>query len=103
MTVTREPEWDDYERDKMLALGLYEAAICECGYHESVADQNPSLEFEFRVCPICKDLAKGLRKIDAADDAAKKALGPKPDPEAYLPDDGRHLRLIPKAPDQEDR
>lgn len=103
MTVTREPEWDDYERDKMLALGLHEAGICECGFHESIADEDPDLELDIRVCPVCKELAPIMRKHDDADAKARRAQGQKPDPEAPLPSDGRHVRLRPKVSDQEAR
>lgn len=95
--MTREIEWDDYEREKMLGLAQFEAKVCECGFHESVADEDPDLELAVRVCPVCSGLARHMRKMAAADDAARKALGAKPDPEARHPGDGRHVRLRPKA------
>jgi len=98
MVVTREPEWDDLERDKMLALDEYELGICECGFHRSVADEDPDLEITVRHCPVCAGLAQRHRQIQAEDEKAVKALGESPAPEAERPDDGRLLGLRPKLP-----
>lgn len=98
--MVREPEWDDAERAKMLALVEYEASVCECGFPESVADEDPDLELTFRVCPVCADLAKATRIQQAADAKAVEALGNTPPPEAPLPDDGRRVGLRAKRPPQ---
>lgn len=82
----------------MLALVEYEAGICECGFHESVADLDPDLELDPRICPVCKGIAQMSRVMDAQDDEVDKALGENPSPDAPRASDGRHLRLIPARP-----
>lgn len=94
--VTREPEWDDVERRKMLALVEYESTICKCGYPEQIADEDPDLEMQFRVCPVCAGVAKALRMKHTEDREETKRLGEEPPPDADLPDDGRYPRLVPK-------
>ena len=100
--VTREPEWDDVERAKMLALATYEATLCACGLPESVADEDPDLEMVERVCPVCAGLAKNYRIIHAEDAKAIEGLGKSPAPDATRPEDGRRFTFRPKpseAPD----
>jgi len=47
--TTTEPEWDDAERDWMLALAEYEATLCpRCGRPIEVCT-NPANEMRFRV------------------------------------------------------
>lgn len=84
----------------MLALTEYENQLCECGLHESVADEDPDLEFVFRKCPVCASRDKQLRVLKARDDAeVREVYGEKaPPPEAELPDDGRHIGLRRKLP-----
>lgn len=82
----------------MLALADYEAHVCDCGFHESEADQDPDLALEFRVCPVCSGMAKSLRMIAAADETAVRELGDKPPPEAQRPEDGRYPLLRRKIP-----
>lgn len=96
--VTRESEWDDSERDKMQGLAEYESEICACGFHRSVADQDPDMEITRRRCPLCAGLAQSMRQIAAADEKAVAALGKDPAPEAERPDDGRIFGLRPKVP-----
>lgn len=92
--VTREPEWDDMERAKVQALADYEAGMCDCGLHRSVADTDPDMEMAERICPSCAALAKNRRIIAAADEKATKAVtGKALPPEETLPTDGRHLSL----------
>lgn len=79
----------------MAALVEYEAHICECGLHESVADEDPDLEMPARFCPVCAGIAKNMRIVSAQDEKTVKALGKEPDPAADRPDDGRHFRLRP--------
>jgi hypothetical protein len=91
--VTRDPEWDDVEREKMQALEDYEADVCECGLHKSVADQDPDLEFVYRKCPTCAGIAQQMRAQEAIDEEKVKNLGEHPAPEADRPTDGRHVAL----------
>lgn len=95
--VTRESEWDDLEREKMLALEQYESEICSCGFHVSVADRDPHLETTVRKCPVCAGLAVNARVIAAEDKKQIEALGKSPDPLTPRPDDGRHFGLRAKV------
>lgn len=98
--MTRETEWSDYERDKMLALALYESEICDCGLHKSIADTDPDLETVVRICPVCSNLARNGRIIADRDATQlKKRHGEKIPAEAPRPDDGRYLTLGAKSPD----
>lgn len=90
-----ESEWDDNERAKMEGLALYEAQICDCGFHESTADEDPDTELDYRVCPICAGIAQSMRIQNEADNKVK---GEKPDPKRPWPEDGRHVRLKRKPP-----
>jgi len=96
--VTREPEWDDVERAKMLDLADYEATLCGCGLPESVADEDPDLEMVERKCPVCAGLAVNYRIIHAADKEAARSLGREPAPDAPRPEDGRRFKVRPKPP-----
>lgn len=94
--VTREVEWDDWERQKMLDLADHEAHLCECGFPESIADQDPDLEITHRVCPVCAGLAQAGRIQAEADKREVSALGAAPPPAARLPSDGRKVGLRSK-------
>lgn len=94
--VVRESEWDDLERDKMLALTQYEAGICDCGLHESVADRDPEIELVTRRCPICAGLAQQMRVMHDKDHRAEERL--KDQPGAVRPADGRKVRMREKPP-----
>lgn len=92
--VHREPEWSDFERDKMLALAEYEAGICGCGMHKSIADTDPEMEMAERICPVCANLAKNGRIINDRDTTAlKQVYGNEVPADAERPDDGRYLSL----------
>ena len=82
----------------MQGLAQYESEICECGLHVSVADEDPDLEMTLRRCPVCADLAKNWRQINARDAEEIEALGKTPAPDALLPTDGRFIGLRPKVP-----
>lgn len=101
--VTREAEWDDEQRERMLALGIYEAQVCECGFHASLAN-NPAnfFTFETKVCPVCAGVAKfGRRQSDADEKEVKARHGEDdPPPNATLPDDGRRMFVRQMSPDE---
>ncbi|MDF1603401.1 hypothetical protein [Nocardioides sp. YIM 152315] len=84
------------QRRRMLALARYRADVCSgCGFHSSIADEDPLFKIEDRRCPICADTAPAMRARNKAEgDAAAKAA-----PEAHLPSDGRtsYLRLLTPA------
>ncbi|MFS3128672.1 hypothetical protein ACLM5J_09730 [Nocardioides sp. Bht2] len=93
--VTREAEWTDAERSKMLALAQFDREVCDCGLHRSIADADPHLEMQERVCPVCAASAKNYRLIEDRDEKAMKAHGDKPAPGITRPGDGRRLYLRP--------
>lgn len=97
--VTREAEWDDVERDKMLALAYYEAGICDCGQHRSLArDKTQVFQLEVEKCPLCAELEAQGRVRQKADEAVKKRL--KDFPERARPEDGRKLYVRHLTPDE---
>ena len=75
----------------MQALVDYEAHLCACGLPESVADEDPDLELQYRVCPVCAGLAKAGRLQHEQDAEALRLLGDKPPPDADRPEDGRRI------------
>lgn len=89
--VSREAEWDDMERAKMLALADYEADLCACGFPKDVADTDPDLQLKYRTCPVCAGLAQAARQQQASDEEATRSLGKEPAPGAARPADGRHF------------
>lgn len=96
--MTREAEWDAAEVAKMQAFAEYEAGICSCGLHQSVADTDPDLDMSERKCPVCAALARNERAIQHADESVKRQLGKRlEDPLTALPSDGRHFSLVPRS------
>lgn len=93
--VTRETEWDEHEIAKMQALAIYEADVCDCGFHHSVADQDPELKLTVRRCPVCAGIAQTMRQVAAQDEKTVAALGRDPAPEVPRPEDGRKFGLTP--------
>lgn len=93
--VTREPEWDDEQRNLMLALAQYKAELCDCGNHISLTD-DPSNVFQptERVCAVCAGADRYTRVQQEADE---KAIGEKPSAHTPRPSDGRrtYMRLLP--------
>lgn len=52
----------------MLALAEYESGICDgCGFHSSVADEDPYFTLEEKVCPVCAQTAAEIRARDKAE------------------------------------
>lgn len=90
--VTPEQEWDDYEREKLIALELYEAGVCDCGFHESIA-RDHRLWFipELETCPLCAELAQWERGVEDKD--AKVAEKFKDTPTVSRPADGRKVHV----------
>lgn len=79
----------------MLALGEYEDGVCGgCGFHSSIADEDPYFALEEKVCPVCAQTQAEIR----ARDEREKELAEKGVPR--LPSDGRtrYLRLL--APEE---
>ena len=98
-----EPEWDDEERGRLLALARFEAGVCECGFHKSLTgDTSNHFTFEVEVCSVCKGASQYGRIQQESD---KQARGEKPDPKAPDPADGRrtHIRMMSAAEVEERR
>lgn len=97
--VTREAEWSDVERGKMLDLAEYEAGIHVdgCGYHSTVAnDRGNYFTVESETCPLCAQLARKQRIQQAAETEAEK----KAQPSTPRPGDGRRTYLRPLTPEE---
>ncbi len=76
VTVTRESEWDDYERDKMLGLEIYEADLCSgCGVHKSrmVAGEH-FYTYAAESCVVCAGADMFHRTLQAADHEFEKRI-----------------------------
>lgn len=96
VTATREPEWDDAERDQMLALQAYERGVCECGFHESQIDPAKLfVTFEDRVCPVCAGADVHARVKLANDGDTSKAS-----PKEPRPADGRRTYIRRLSPEE---
>lgn len=92
--VTRETEWDDLERDRMLALTIYERGICRCGFHESLtSDPENHFTFDTVTCPVCRASDQFGRVQHAQDQRAAEQRGPKAPPGQPRPEDGRRTML----------
>lgn len=97
--VTREPEWDNLEADKMLGLAEYEAGVCSCGFHHSQRDPEKHFyTWDSETCPMCAAAAKRSRDDEAADNKARKDAGDTTP--ASLPSDGRKTYLRLMTPDE---
>lgn len=97
MTVTREAEWDDDSREEMLALAEYEAGVCACGFHKSIAQNKSHLfSFEQEHCHACAGWAQ-YGRLQAQDDHEEDERLKGAAPEDERPSDGRrvHMRVTP--------
>lgn len=96
--VTREPEWDDRQRDKMLALTRYRESICpDCGYPKVFHDPRYRFSIDVDVCPVKAALDKFGRIQGEADEQVRKQGGDKRPAATPDPADGRRtlVRLVP--------
>lgn len=75
-TTTTEAEWDDYERDKMLALDIYDAAICSgCGVHKSRMRKGVDhYTFAEESCVVCAGADMFHRHLAAKDHGHEKTI-----------------------------
>lgn len=97
--VTRESEWDDRQRDRMLALAYYRRGVCACGFHESLtSDKGNHFTFETKVCPVCRGAAKMARIQDAADNESDRTLGENPPAMISRAGDGRRTFIRQLSP-----
>lgn len=74
--TTTEAEWDDYERDKMLALGMYEDGLCSgCGIHKSRMRKGVDhYTFDTEVCVACAGADMFHRHLAAKDHGHEKQI-----------------------------
>lgn len=97
--MSREVEWDDVEREKMLARAAYRAGVHMdgCGFHESVAtDRANVFEPVVELCPLCAQVEQ-MGRAQAAKDA-KASEGSDKAPSVPLPSDGRHVHIRMLSP-----
>lgn len=88
--VTREAEWDDYERNRMLALAIWEAGLSPCGHHSSLtSDKSNLFVIEEQTCSVCASLDRYRRIQEERDKRSLKQLGEKPAAHVPHPGDGR--------------
>ena len=85
----------------MLQLVDYEAGICACGFHTSLADDEANLfRVEKRICPVCSEHDRWDRKVTEEDEKYRKDLkskhGGNLPADRKDPADGRHvgIRLV---------
>lgn len=99
--VTREAEWSDEDRDDLLGLALYEAGVCECGYHQSLTS-DPTNRFSVTAdtCNVCAAIAVHARVQHEADQQVERAGGvdDKPDPRTRRPTDGQRISVRQAPP-----
>lgn len=74
--TTTEVEWEDYERDKMIALDLYDEAVCSgCGVHRSRMRKGVDFyTFADEQCPTCAGADMYHRHLSAQDHAHEKSI-----------------------------
>lgn len=72
--VTREPEWDDEQREAFEDLRAYESEVHVngCGLHDSIARENPDAKIAEDTCPKCAEVEVAMRVL-GAQDAAEEA------------------------------
>lgn len=98
IVTTTEPEWDDRQRDKMLALSHYRADICpDCGYPKVFHDPRYRFAIDVDVCPVKAALDKFARIQGEADEQVRKQGGENRPAATPDPADGRRtlVRLEP--------
>lgn len=97
--TTTEPEWDDYERDKMTALDMHDAAVCSgCGVHKSRMRKGIDFyTFADEPCVVCAGSDMYHRHLAAQDHAHEKTISDSMDEAAKAglprPSDGRKVYI----------
>lgn len=97
--ITREAEWDDGQRDRLLALMEHNRNVCACGFHTSLT-RDPSNQFEFEVkrCSVCAGMAQMERQQAEQDKTELERRGDNVPPRVPRPSDGRTtlMKLVPQ-------
>lgn len=95
--MIREPEWDDEQVARLLALGFYEAGVCSgCGFHESLtSDLSNHFTFSESTCNTCRGSAQYGRKLSELDKREAEIMAKAP-PLTPRASDGRkvYMRLM---------
>lgn len=101
IVVTREVEWDDNQRNKLLGLAAYEGTVCSCGFSTLLtSDTDNHFTFGDRLCPVCK-VGEQYARIQAdADEHIEKSMGKDIPPATPRPADGRHSFARLLTPDE---
>lgn len=95
--VDRESRIDDADRLELLGLARFEAEVCDCGYHPSIArDESIVWTPESQTCPVCAGQAvwgrvEGERDKSVPHDAPAKTP---------RPSDGRKSFMRMATPEQ---
>jgi hypothetical protein len=98
--VERESRIDDVDRNDLLALAKYEAEICQCGFHPSIAnDETNVFQPGTRTCPVCQGAAVWQRVLADGDEKAAKSNKDAP-PTTPQPADGRHMFMRLMTPQE---
>ena len=99
--VTREPEWDDAQRELLQALDLYEAGVCnDCGIHHSLSgDLENVFTFSERICNTCAGSDRYARMMAEAEEKVRKMREGAP-AASPLPSDGRKVYLRQMSPQE---
>lgn len=96
--VERESRINDADRADLLALMQYQAAVCDCGFHPSIAtDTNNVFQPGSRVCPVCAGAAVWQRVLSDGDEKATSKDAPPTQPR---PSDGRRAYMSLLSPQQ---
>lgn len=98
--MTREPEWDENERNRMLALDFYDAQVCAgCGFHESVTSDPANLVMpEQHLCSVCAGKAQYERLVSHEDEKREGHIPDAAPPQYPRPSDGRRVVLRHLSP-----
>jgi hypothetical protein len=98
--VEHESRIDDADRADFLALAIYEAEVCTCGYHPLVAnDLGNTFQPVDKVCRVCAGEAVWHRMQAKVDDDAKRSLETAP-PTEPRPWDGRRSYMQILSPEE---
>lgn len=98
--VIRESRIDDSDRAALLGLAMFEAQVCRCGFHPSLADDKENVfAAESRTCPVCAGYARQERELHERDQAAAKSAPDAP-ASARRPSDGVHPYMRLLSPDE---
>lgn len=100
LVTTVDSEWDDEQRERMLALTLHERELCACGWPRRLC-RDPETHFrivEDEPCQIEAGLARYSRLAQHNDQMTHKHADLDNKPGAPHPGDGRRAHVELAAP-----